>query len=157
MAKKKNKKRFVYRDSLTGKLVSKAKWKRSKSHGGTRYTRQSVKKQSRKRVKTIRLLPTPSPVKTWFVTFQYQNQRGTRTFDFFVRAKNERDAEKFIHRFAAKLESLTFNEDDPRSDDYKSVLRYLESFGWSEKRFAEIPRGSFAEYETKTEGFVSYQ
>lgn len=47
MAKKK-KTRVVYRDSKTGHLVSKAKWKRSKSHGGTRYKRR-IERVSKRR------------------------------------------------------------------------------------------------------------
>jgi hypothetical protein len=43
MSKKPN--RVVYRDSKTGKLVSKQKWKNSKAQGGTRYKRQVIKKQ----------------------------------------------------------------------------------------------------------------
>jgi hypothetical protein len=43
VAKRKQKKRAVYRDRKTGKQVSAKKWKRSKAHGGTRYVRKYPK------------------------------------------------------------------------------------------------------------------
>lgn len=35
-------KRTVYRDSETGRFVSKSKWERSRAHGGARYRRSTV-------------------------------------------------------------------------------------------------------------------
>lgn len=43
MPKNSSKSGFRYRDSKTGRLVSKAKWKRSKAQGGKRYKRETVK------------------------------------------------------------------------------------------------------------------
>lgn len=43
-------KRTIYRDASTGRFVSGMTWKRSRSHGGTRYKRQSIKMPSRARV-----------------------------------------------------------------------------------------------------------
>jgi len=139
MARKK--KRVGYRDSLTGAFVSKATWKRSKAHGGLRYKRILFSVRRPKKVKvavTPAVLPAAFGIKTWFVTLKYTNTRGTRTFDFFVRARNRSNVEKYIARFAANEAKLAFNEADPRS---RSVIEYLASFGWTEKRIAEIPKG----------------
>lgn len=50
---KKPKKRVLYRDKKTGKLVSKATWTRSRTHGGTRYVRKAsaTKKRSKRAVR----------------------------------------------------------------------------------------------------------
>lgn len=158
MAKKKKTTRTVYRDSLTGKFASKATYKRSKAQGGTRYVRSSVSAQRlptvRKPSAVVPALPLAAFVKTWFVTLKYTNQHGARTFDFFVRAQYKRNVMKYILRFAKEQSKLAFTDDDPRA---KSVIEYLGSFGWNEKRIAEIPAGEFPEYENEKEGFVAYQ
>ena len=45
MKQSRKKKPTRYRDTLTGRLVKKTTWKRSKSQGGTRYKREYVKKK----------------------------------------------------------------------------------------------------------------
>jgi hypothetical protein len=158
----KRKKAVRYRDSLTGHFVSKETYKRSKAHNGTRYVRSYVASKGQGKRKAQRPLPpafvpTVRPaalVKTWFVTLIYTNTRGTRTFDFFVRARKRDNVMKYILRFAKTQQRLAFEQDDPRA---KSVVEYLASFGWTEKKIAEIPRGEFPEYDEKPEGFVAYQ
>lgn len=41
--------RIFYLDTKTGRFASKATWKRSKQHGGTRYVRRVVKPKKRKK------------------------------------------------------------------------------------------------------------
>lgn len=53
------KNRTVYRDSKTGRFVSKSTWNRSKSHGGSRYKRQRVAQGSSRVV--AKRLPPPTP------------------------------------------------------------------------------------------------
>src|SRR6267142_718698 len=120
----------VYRSIKTGRFSKKSLWKRDKGH--KRYKRQRYLK---------------GRVKTFFVTLKYTNARGTRTFDFLVRAKKCSDAFKFIQKYAKTHSKLAFAEDDPRTRDYGDVLAYLESFGWAEKRCAETVE--FSEYDTQ--------
>lgn len=161
MAKKKRKKLTRYRDSLTGAFVSKATYKRSKAHGGTRYVRSKVPPKGKARKQPRRQVGRP-PVKVstvrlsalWFVTLKYVNNRGARTFDFFVKSRKKENVMKYIARFAAGHKNLAFSDQDPRAKD---VISYLDGFGWSEKRIALIPKGEFPEYDNKPEGFVTYQ
>lgn len=54
---------MIYRDTETGKFVSKATWKRSRAHGGTRYRRSRtgpVKKHP-KIAKAVRAAALPEP------------------------------------------------------------------------------------------------
>lgn len=142
-------KRTIYRDTVTGRFAKKSTWKRSKSRGGTRYVRQKLAFAVRPHV-----AKRPAPllgIKTFFVTLKYTNERGTRQFDFIVRARNCADAYKFILKYAKTNKKLAFSEDDPRAKD---VLTYLGSFGWAEKRCAEYEG---AEYDQQPEGFVWYQ
>lgn len=130
-------KRTIYRDTVTGRFAKKSTWKRSKKLGGKRYKREIIKERPL--------------IKTFFVTFKYTNERGTRQFDFIVRARNCADAYKFILEYAKTNKKLAFTEDDPRAKD---VLTYLGSFGWAEKRCAEYEG---AEYDQQPEGYVYYQ
>lgn len=138
----------IYRDSKTGRFAKHSTWQRSKTHGGTRYKREYIERK-KKRIEP----PVPIPVvplRTFFVTFKYTNSRGTRSFDFFVRAKNSRDAEKFVRRFVdtnpPRLMSFTGN-----------IFKQLESFNWADKQVAEIPSTEWNEYDNEKEGWVKYQ
>jgi len=61
MAKRKT--RTAYRDKDTGRFVSAGKWRRSRSHGGTRYARTKVPQGiHRRQVPTV--TPTAPPLPT---------------------------------------------------------------------------------------------
>jgi hypothetical protein len=88
MAKKKKKRILVYRDTLTGRFVSKAKWKRSRSRGGKRFRRSAagVKKRRviRKRARGTLRGKRPRPARPtgriidWLVLFEYNGKPGNR-------------------------------------------------------------------------------
>lgn len=65
-------KQTVYRDSKTGRFSSKATWKRSKSHGGSRYKRERINRKEK-----ITTEPPSSPIppedewEEWAITFKY--------------------------------------------------------------------------------------
>lgn len=79
--------RSVYRDKLTGKLVSKRKWKSNpkKRMGlGKRYVKQQIR---------IRKEPGPPPegdVFEWVVNFSYE--KSGRSFDIVTTARDETEA-----------------------------------------------------------------
>lgn len=89
---------MIYRDSKTGRLVSKATWKRSKSRGGKRYKRERPKQR--------RKTPTPKPpppkpaIFEWLVTFSYRQR--IKSLDVIVTARDENQAIekalKFLYR-----------------------------------------------------------
>lgn len=81
--------RSVYRDTLTGKLVSKRKWKanpRKRTGLGKRYVKQ--------RIKIKKEGPPPPPpegdVFEWIVNFSYE--KSGRSFDIIPRAIDETEA-----------------------------------------------------------------
>lgn len=50
-----------YRDTRTGRFVSAATWKRSRSHGGTRYKRVSPRKARRRTPQPKHMAPAAPP------------------------------------------------------------------------------------------------
>ena len=62
----KRKTHTVYRDSDTGRFVTAATWRRSRSHGGTRYRRHSVRTGPKRgrRGKRAPIPPTVGPAVT---------------------------------------------------------------------------------------------
>lgn len=97
MANKK-KTRTVYRDSKTGKRVSKEKWKRSKAHGGTRYKRRIEKiakpKKKREAPEPVSIL---APNREYIVAFKYT--RTGKSFDVISVATSEKEAYDIAKQF----------------------------------------------------------
>jgi hypothetical protein len=140
-------KRTIYRDSKTGRFAKRSTWQRSKGHGGTRYKQETVTiPVKRRHIPPVLALP----LRTFFVTFKYVNARGTRSFDFFTRAKNAKDAEKYVRSFV--------NTNPPRLMSFTgNIFNQLESFNWESKEIAEIPSTEWDEYDNEKEGWVKYQ
>lgn len=100
MANKK-KTRTVYRDSKTGKRVSKAKWMRSKAHGGTRYKRRIEKIAKPKKKREAPKPPEPvsilAPNREYIVAFRYS--KSGKSFDIISVATSEKEAYEVATEF----------------------------------------------------------
>lgn len=105
------KKRTIYRDSKTGRFISKSTWKRSRAHNGVRYKRE--------RVSGVRpMRPAAPPVFEWLVTFTYD--KSGRSFDVIVTSLDETEAVSVAKQFL-------------RDDDTEDFKRIVPSHfhGWS--------------------------
>jgi len=75
-----------YRDTKTGRLVSAAKWKRSKAHGETRYKRERAPGQKQKTRKKKRKGPKapPEPQQEFVLHFDYGSKKARNLIRFQV-------------------------------------------------------------------------
>lgn len=104
-------KRFVFRDSKTGRFVRKSTWKKSKKQGGKRYKREAIGEALRE----------------WFVSLNYNKKTRKRALDFFVVAKERTD-----------VLPLVFQAIDNGADDNGFDLEWAQQVPWSESDVDEI-------------------
>jgi hypothetical protein len=145
-------KQIIYRDSVTGRFVSKTKWKRSKGHGGKRYKRETVSRRKAQVGKTVTPPVFIARVQTFFASFKYTNLRGTRSFDFIVRAKNAGDVPNFVARFVKNHPKFETGVDN--------IFHRLGTvFGWTEppRIVASMSDEDFPELAGLPEGTVHLQ
>lgn len=64
-------KQTVYRDGNTGRFVAKSTWKRSKSHGGSRYKRETIQHKKEREITPPPQPPDEGEWEEWAITFRY--------------------------------------------------------------------------------------
>lgn len=92
-------KQIIYRDRKTGRFVSGKTWNRSKSRGGKRYVRQTVKRKVPRKKAPPKRKP-PSKVFDWLIIWHYKGQPA-RDIGFIASAKTEDDALNAVSEFMA--------------------------------------------------------
>lgn len=73
---KETKRPVRFRDTKTGRFVSKSTWKRSRAHGGTRYKRERLKPAHRARPARPPALPVLTEEELAEIEFEEQEYQG---------------------------------------------------------------------------------
>jgi hypothetical protein len=114
-----------YRDSKTGRLVSKSTWKRSKAQGGGRYKRERPITKRRKKPTPTPPVPTPiTGIFEWLITFSYKTR--VKSLDIIATASDADEAEDKALAFIA------------RDRKAKQILDSLDKFKVSAKRGRKV-------------------
>jgi len=79
-----------------------------------------------------------------------ENKTYTRIFDFFVRAANATDTEKYIREYVKGHPKFEIEQRG-------NIFELLREAGFIEVEVSEILEGTFPEYDKEKEGFVDYQ
>lgn len=100
---------IIYRDKKTGRFASKSTWKRSRTHGGTRFKREPLRVVKRSRAVAaarVKVRVRPAPLLglfEWLVTWKYETTG--KAVDFIATAYNKGDALQFVERFMRRTEA----------------------------------------------------